>query len=60
MQHTGVEVMFLGHIGVSNGSKGVAGKNFRSICGKPLVDWSLDQLLANPLIEAVVVSTDDP
>ncbi len=52
--------MFLGHIGVSNGSKGVAGKNFRSICGKPLVDWSLDQLLANPLIEAVVVSTDDP
>ncbi|MEB3354653.1 MAG: acylneuraminate cytidylyltransferase family protein, partial [Cyanobacteriota bacterium] len=27
--------------------------------GKPLIDWSLDQLLANPRVGAVVVSTDD-
>ena len=52
--------MLLGHIGVRKGSKGVVGKNFRSICSKPLIDWSLDQLFANPRIEAVVVSTDDP
>lgn len=52
--------MILGHIGARKGSKGVPGKNFRLICGKPLIDWSLDQLFANPRIDAVVVSTDDP
>ncbi len=51
--------MILGHIGARKGSKGVPGKNFRPICGKPLIDWSLDQLFANPRIGAVVVSTDD-
>jgi N-acylneuraminate cytidylyltransferase len=52
--------MILGHIGVRGGSKGVPGKNFREICGKPLIDWSLDQLLAHPGVDAVVVSTDAP
>ena len=52
--------MILGHIGVRQGSKGVPGKNFRLICGKPLIDWSLDQLLADPAVGAVVVSTDSP
>ncbi|MBE2276354.1 MAG: acylneuraminate cytidylyltransferase family protein [Rhodobacteraceae bacterium] len=52
--------MILGHIGARKGSKGVPGKNFRPICGKPLIDWSLDQLLAHPKVDAVVVSTDDP
>ena len=52
--------MILGHIGVRAGSKGVPGKNFRPICGKPLIDWSLDQLLAHPEVDAVVVSTDSP
>lgn len=52
--------MILGHIGVRAGSKGVKGKNFRTICGRPLIDWSLDQLLAHPGIDAVVVSTDSP
>jgi N-acylneuraminate cytidylyltransferase len=52
--------MILGHIGARKGSKGVPGKNFRPICGKPLIDWSLDQLFACPLVDAVVVSTDDP
>ncbi len=52
--------MILGHIGARGGSKGVPGKNIRPLCGKPLIDWSLDLLLANPRIGAVVVSTDDP
>jgi CMP-N,N'-diacetyllegionaminic acid synthase len=52
--------MILGHIGARKGSKGVPGKNFLPICGKPLIDWSLDQLLQSPRIDAVVVSTDDP
>lgn len=52
--------MILGHIGVRAGSKGVPGKNFRAIHGKPLIDWSLDQLLTHPEVDAVVVSTDSP
>lgn len=52
--------MILGHIGVRAGSKGVPGKNVRPICGRPLIDWSLDQLLAHPRVDAVVVSTDSP
>lgn len=51
--------MLLGHIGARKGSKGVPGKNFRSIGGKPLIDWSLDQLLMNSRVDAIVVSTDD-
>ena len=51
--------MIIGHIGARKGSKGVPGKNFRPICGKPLNDWSLDHLFASPTIDAVVVSTDD-
>lgn len=52
--------MIVGHIGVRKGSKGVPGKNFRPLLGKPLIDWSLEQLLAHPRVDAVVVSTDDP
>ena len=50
--------MIIGHIGARAGSKGVPGKNFRDMCGKPLMDWSLDQLLENARVDAVVVSTD--
>jgi len=52
--------VILGHIGARGGSKGVPGKNLRPLAGKPLIDWSLDQLLAHPRVDAVVVSTDDP
>jgi len=51
--------MILGHIGARKGSKGVPRKNFRLMHGKPLIDWSLDQLLDHPKVDAVVVSTDD-
>jgi len=52
--------MILGHIGVRRGSKGVPNKNFRDLHGKPLIDWSLEQLLGHRRIDAVVVSTDHP
>ncbi|WP_298957948.1 acylneuraminate cytidylyltransferase family protein [uncultured Roseibium sp.] len=52
--------MILGHIGARMGSKGVPGKNVRFLCGKPLIDWSLEQLLQNESVEQVAVSTDDP
>lgn len=51
--------MILGHIGARKGSKGVPGKNVRVLCGKPLIDWSLEQLLRNKNVEQVAVSTDD-
>ncbi|TCL09474.1 N-acylneuraminate cytidylyltransferase [Shimia isoporae] len=51
--------MILGHIGARKGSKGVVRKNFRELNGKPLIDWSLDQLFAHPMVDEVVVSTDD-
>lgn len=51
--------MIVGHIGARKGSKGLPGKNTRPMVGKPLVDWSLDQLLACPRVDVVVVSTDD-
>ena len=51
--------MILGHIGARKDSRGVPGKNFRPLLGRPLIDWSLDQLLTSSRIDAVVVSTDD-
>lgn len=51
--------MIIGHIGARKGSKGVPRKNFRMICGKPMIDWSLDQLFECAAVDAVVVSTDD-
>jgi len=52
--------MIVGHIGARRGSKGVPGKNLRDLCGKPLLDWSLDLLLDSDVIDGVVVSTDWP
>lgn len=52
--------MIIGHIGARAGSKGVPDKNFRMLQGKPLIDWSLDQLLDSPRVDHVVVSTDHP
>lgn len=51
--------MILGHIGARKGSKGVPNKNFGMLCGKHLIDWSLDHLFDSDQIDAVVVSTDD-
>lgn len=50
--------MIIGHIGAREGSRGVSRKNFRAICGRPLIDWSLDQLFSSDRIDRVVVSTD--
>lgn len=45
-------------IGARGGSKGLAGKNIRSLLGKPLIAWSIEQARACPEISRVVVSTD--
>lgn len=45
-------------IGARGGSKGLTGKNVRPVLGKPLIAWSIEQALACPEINRVVVSTD--
>lgn len=48
----------VGFIFARGGSKGVPGKNIRSLGGKPLIAWSIEQALAVSRIERVLVSTD--
>lgn len=45
-------------IGARGGSQGLPEKNIKTIQGKPLIVWSIDQALATPEIDTVVVSTD--
>jgi N-acylneuraminate cytidylyltransferase len=40
------------------GSKGLPGKNIRSLGGKPLIAWSIQHALAVRRIDRVIVSTD--
>lgn len=42
------------------GSKGLPGKNTLSLHGRPLIVWSIEQALACPEIDLVLVSTDSP
>lgn len=42
------------------GSKGIPGKNIKSIAGKPLIAWSIEQALSSQGVSRVVVSTDCP
>ena len=42
------------------GSKGVPGKNVRSLCGKPTIAYTIEQAIScQDLFHRVVVSTDD-
>lgn len=40
------------------GSKRLAGKNTREICGKPLISWSIEFAKGQPEITNILVSTD--
>lgn len=42
------------------GSKGIPGKNYRVINGKPLVAWSIEAALACPRVDLIVVSSNCP
>nr|WP_087464236.1 acylneuraminate cytidylyltransferase family protein [Oleiphilus messinensis] len=41
------------------GSKGIPRKNIKLLNGKPLIAYSIESALASPLIDRVIVSTDD-
>ena len=45
-------------ISARGGSLGLPGKNIRRLLDKPLIVWSIEQALATPGINRVVVSTD--
>ena len=45
-------------ISARGGSLGLPGKNIRLLLDKPLIVWSIEQALATPGIDRVVVSTD--
>jgi len=45
-------------ISARGGSRGLPGKNTRRLLDKPLIVWSIEQALATPEVDRVVVSTD--
>ncbi|MES9936033.1 MAG: acylneuraminate cytidylyltransferase family protein [Sedimenticola sp.] len=40
------------------GSKGIKGKNLADLCGKPLIAYSIEAAIENPLVTRTVVTTD--
>lgn len=42
------------------GSKGIPHKNLMNFCGKPLLQWTLEQLSCSFLVRNTYVSSDDP
>lgn len=44
---------------IRSGSKGIAGKNTKLLCGKPLVCWILDTLAQSRLFDEVWLATDN-
>lgn len=50
---------FLAVIPARGGSKGVPRKNIKDLCGKPLIAYTILEAKKSPLIEKVVVSTED-
>jgi CMP-N,N'-diacetyllegionaminic acid synthase len=52
-------VPVLALIPARGGSKRVPRKNVRTLGGKPLISWTIEQALASEAVDRVVVSTDD-
>lgn len=49
----------LGVVPARGGSKGVPGKNIRSLYGKPLIYWTISEAKKSKHINRLIVSTDD-
>jgi CMP-N,N'-diacetyllegionaminic acid synthase len=50
----------LGLVPARGGSKGLPGKNILPLTGKPLIGWTIEQALRSELLDAIVVTTEDP
>lgn len=40
------------------GSKRLPGKNIKNLCGRPLIEWSIEAALKSKLFDRIIVSTD--
>jgi CMP-N,N'-diacetyllegionaminic acid synthase len=49
----------LGVIPARGGSKGIPDKNLATLCGRPLIGYTIQAALASQLISRVIVSTED-
>ncbi len=49
----------LGLINARGGSKGVPRKNIKLLCGKPLIEWTINEALESKFIDKLIVSTED-
>ena len=49
----------LGLITARGGSKGIPGKNIRSLAGKPLIAWTIEAAQKSGCLARIAVSTDD-
>lgn len=56
MAYNQLEILSI--IPARSNSKRIPGKNLRSLCGKPLIAWTIVSSLASPSISRTVVSTD--
>jgi len=48
----------VGHLGFRKGSKGLLGKNEKIFFGKPLFQWSIDQLVGSEIINDFIENLD--
>ena len=53
-----IELKIMGIVGIRSGSKGMPGKNIRTLEGKPLVGWILETAKTSNYLNRFVVSTD--
>ncbi|HAG10145.1 MAG TPA: acylneuraminate cytidylyltransferase family protein [Desulfotomaculum sp.] len=51
--------MILGITPARGGSKGIPRKNIKTICGKPLLAWTIEAALNSKLLDDYVVTTED-
>lgn len=51
--------MFLGVVLARGGSKGVPGKNIADLCGKPVIQYTLEAANKSKYLNDIVVSSDD-
>jgi CMP-N-acetylneuraminic acid synthetase len=54
------EIKIMAVIPARGGSKGVPRKNIVLLCGKPLIAYTIETAAKSRLIDAAIVSTDDP
>ena len=50
---------FLGIIPARGGSKRLPKKNIKELCGRPLVEWSIEAAKQSKYVDSIVVSSDN-